>query len=117
MYKSEKRHILGHYPQSEPVIGRITEVNEEKIEVRWYDGTYKRKWKPSRQRINGEYIPWKDHVQKIQILLNFTAALEEFLLRVTYCGQTETTIIAELRYMCPSKRKPTLQVKSYYWDN
>ena len=20
-------------------------------------------------------------------------------------------------YMCPSKRKPTLQVKSYYWDN
>ena len=80
MYKSEKRHILGHYPQSEPVIGRITEVNEEKIEVRWYDGTYKRKWKPSRQRINGEYIPWIDYVQKSQILLNFTAALEEFYL-------------------------------------
>ena len=23
----------------------------------------------------------------------------------------------ELSHMCPSKRKPTLQVKSYYWDN
>ena len=21
------------------------------------------------------------------------------------------------KLMCPSKRKPTLQVKSYYWDN
>ena len=38
-------------------------------------------------------------MQKIQILMNFTAALEEFLLRVTYCGQTETTIFAELRYI------------------
>ena len=25
--------------------------------------------------------------------------------------------ISIMYYMCPSKRKPTLQVKSYYWDN
>ena len=30
---------------------------------------------------------------------------------------SESTILQVYIYMCPSKRKPTLQVKSYFWDN
>ena len=26
-------------------------------------------------------------------------------------------LLSGIYNMCPSKRKPTLQVKSYYWDN
>ena len=45
----------------------------------------------------------------VKILLNMYPPLKEYnevIIKVT-C-KTE---------LCPSKRKPTLQVKSYYWDN
>ena len=39
--------------------------------------------------------------------------LDEFMWRERY-GQDPTTLLDN---MCPSKRKPTLKVKSYHWDN
>ena len=51
------------------------------IQVRWYDGTYCRKWKPSRQRLNGDYVPWIDTIDGGQVLLNFIVPIiEEFRL-------------------------------------
>ena len=35
----------------------------------------------------------------------------------TNVGNFRSLMLLLSRSMCPSKRKPTLQVKSYYWDN
>ena len=67
----------------EPIIGRVLTTGERKcdIEIRWYDGTYRRKWRASRERKNGQYIPWVSHVKGSQVLLNFTMeVIEEFRL-------------------------------------
>ena len=68
----------------EPVIYRVLVAgakDDSNIEVRWYDGTYCRKWKPSRQRPNGDYVPWIDRIHGGQVVLNFTVpTIEEFRL-------------------------------------
>ena len=65
----------------EPIIGRIIgQSAADSIQVRWYHGTYKRKWKASLQRHNGEYVPWVDNIGKTKVLLNLTAPVEEFCL-------------------------------------
>ena len=75
--------VLHNDWSDEPVIGRIIGQSIKELEVRWYDGTYHRKWKPSRKRHNGEYIPWIDTVLKSSILLQFKvlASAEEFKLQ------------------------------------
>ena len=65
--------VVVRHPEwkDEPVIGRVLSVSGDDIEVRWYDGKYSRKWKPSRERKDGEYIPWIDVISKKYIILNF----------------------------------------------
>ena len=68
----------------EPIIGRVLETKQKTddvIQVRWYDGKYTRRWKPSRERKSGEYVPWIDNVSGKQVLLNFKiTTIEEFKL-------------------------------------
>ena len=68
----------------ESVIGQVLVAggkDDSHIQVRWYDGIYFRKRKPSRQRLSGDYVPCIDTIHGGQVLLNFTIpTIEEFCL-------------------------------------
>ena len=68
----------------EPVIGPVLVAGgkgNSHIQVRWYDGTCCRKWKASKQRLYGDYVPWIDTIYGGQVLLYFTVpTIEQFRL-------------------------------------
>ena len=54
--------------------------DDKNISVRWYDGRYTR-WKPSRERKDGAYVPWIDSISGSQVIVNFTVpTIETFKL-------------------------------------
>jgi hypothetical protein len=67
-------YVVVEHPEwdDEPIIGRVLSYNQTNIEVRWYDGKYKRRWKPSRERKEGQYVPWIDNIHPDYVLLKFT---------------------------------------------
>jgi hypothetical protein len=52
-----------------PVIGKVSEVREDEIELEYWQGSYTKSWQPHLLTRNKEKIPWSDTLPKRSIIV------------------------------------------------
>ena len=56
----------------EPLIAKVVEIEENRVEIEWLEGTYSKPWHTAKQRDPNnqrKFIPWKDFIPKESIIL------------------------------------------------
>uniref|UniRef100_A0A1X7TS95 Uncharacterized protein n=1 Tax=Amphimedon queenslandica TaxID=400682 RepID=A0A1X7TS95_AMPQE len=56
----------------EPLIARVLEIEENRIEIEWLEGTYSKPWHTTKQKDPNnqrKFIAWKDFILKESIIL------------------------------------------------
>lgn len=52
-----------------PVIGKVTEVNENDFNLEYWQGSYSKSWRPHLVTVNKEKLPWSDKLPKSSVIL------------------------------------------------
>ena len=84
---------------TEPWIAKVEKINEDLVTVRWWEGSYKTRWKASFTRDtqkNRKLIPWIDTIHKNTIIL--------FAFELTTTGILRKSTIGHLKTVYREKR-------------
>ena len=60
--------FVADYCDEIPQIGEVLEVNNENIQLHWWDGTYSGSWKALTKKQGRASVPWTEMVTKSSVL-------------------------------------------------
>ena len=63
---------LPKYKNEIPQIGKVVDISStspEAVDIEWLVGTFSSTWKILKQRQGGEYAPWRERIQRSDIIL------------------------------------------------